>query len=88
MRSDEFGHFRKQIFFFWKIRPRPPPANKKIVPDGPAEHIFEAFLPVPDGPAEHIFEDFLPVPDGPAEHIFESFLPVPDGPAGTFLKAL
>ena len=64
-----------------KNRPGRPPVKKKIGPDGPAEHIFEGFLPVPDGPVEHIFEGFLPVPDGPAENIFESFLPVPDGPA-------
>ena len=59
------------------------PSSKKTTrghPDGPAEHIFECFLPVPDGPPEHIFEGFLLVPDGPPEHIFEGFLPVPDGP--------
>ena len=62
------------------------PSSKKTTrghPDGPAEHIFECFLPVPDGPDEHIFEGFLPVPDGPPEHIFEGVLLVLDGPSLT-----
>ena len=81
MSSDTFGKEKN-----WKIRPGRPPVNKKLVPDGPAEHIFEGFLPVLDGPAEFIFEGLLPVPHGPAEHIFEAFLPVPDGPAENFLR--
>ena len=73
--------------------PATAPLTKKFDPDGPAENIFEGFLPVPDGPAEHIFEGFLPVPDGPAEplmrHTFDAphlFSMVDSGSQGIPIK--